>query len=262
MKVSDVMTRDVISVDKDEKLERIVSLMEKHRVSKIPVTEKGSLVGIVTDGDLMDELGAIRNKTTTANTLHVSAAMQRKAPTIDSEADVEDAIEAMKRDGHAGMLPVVHNGTLVGVVTKADFLPLVTSTRPVREFMVTQLHAVEPTERLVHARRLMLDHGVERLPVLQGGKLVGVLAETDLAIALARFKDAIPVNHQQAQLRRLFVEDVMTKNVVSGTPDMTARDAARVMRENDVGCLPIVNPASGKIAGMITRSDLIRLLET
>ncbi|HVL49081.1 MAG TPA: CBS domain-containing protein [Candidatus Thermoplasmatota archaeon] len=260
MKVKEIMTRDVVTVDKDEKLERVVSLMEKHRISKVPVVERGGLVGVVTDGDVVDELGAIRNKATTANSLHVSSAMRRNPLTINPDADVEDAVDVFRENG-LGLLPVVHDRSLVGVVTKSDLLPLVEATKPLSAIMISQLHAVEPGERVIHARRLMLDHEIEHLPVLLGGRLVGILSEMDIAIGLARFKDSVPVNRQHAQLKAFLVDEIMVRNVTTATPDMPANEAARLMRAKDVGALPVIAPA-GKIAGLVTRSDLLGLVET
>ncbi len=258
MKIKDVMTRNPITVDKDERLETVLDVMRKHRISKLPVVEQGRIVGIISDGEIADELGAIKNKGIATSALHASSAMRRQFPTTHADADVEDAIEVFQKTD-VGMIPVVHDHTAIGVVTLADFLPLVKDARPIHEFMVTRLHAVEPTDRVIHARRVMLDHGVERLPVLTGGKLVGIVGESDIAFGLARFRKQFSDNHQAEQLKRFLVEEIMIRNVVTGAPDTAAAEAARVMREMDIGALPVLG-GNEKIAGMITRSDLVKLI--
>ena len=80
MKAKDLMTKDVLTVDKDERLETVLDLMRKHRVSKLVVVEKGAVVGVVTDGDVADELGAIKNRGVPASHLHASSAMRRRFP--------------------------------------------------------------------------------------------------------------------------------------------------------------------------------------
>lgn len=256
-KVRDIMARDVVAVDKDDRLEHVLDLMRKHRVSKLPVTEGGKLWGVVTDGEIAEELGGIRAKGKPASALHVSAATVRAVKTVTPEADWEDALELLQEDS-LGILPVVLDGHVLGVLTKADFLPFVESTRPLADVMVRSLHAVAPTDRVVHARRIMLEHGVERLPVLEAGQLVGLVSETDMAFGFARFKSEYADNHQKHQLKEFLVQDIMVRNVLAVRPETTVKTGAQTMREQHVGCLPVTlaSPA-GRIAGMVTRSDLI-----
>lgn len=258
MKVKDMMTRDVLSVDKDERLETVLDMMRKHRITKMPVLENGHVVGVISDGEIADELGALKNRGIATAALHASSAMRRTFPTLAPEQSVLDLLKIAQEED-VGLIPVVHDRTPVGVVTKADLLPLVKSDRPLRDIMKTQLHAVDPTDRVIHARRVMLDHGVERLPVLSGGKLVGIVGETDVAFGLQQFKKKYADHHQSEQIKRFFVEDIMVRNVVTATPDTKAADAARTMHDQHVGALPVLH-STGKIAGMVTRTDLVRLI--
>src|SRR5581483_7153217 len=105
--------------------------------------------------------------------------------------------------------------------------------------------------------RLMVDHHVERVPVLDGGKLVGILGEMDVALGLARFKDTVADRHQPSAIQRFLVEDVMTQTVKTATPETTARDAALRMKQEDVGCLPVLR--ADRCVGIVTRSDLLPL---
>lgn len=258
MKAKDLMTKDVLTVDKDERLETVLTLMKKHHVSKIVATEKGEAVGVVTDGDIADELGALKTKGVPASQLHVSSAMRRKYASVTADTELPQILETMLNDD-AGLLPVLHGTHCVGVVTASDLLPLVKSDRPVQEFMTTQVHAVAPTDRVIHARRLMVDNHIERLPVLDGGRIVGIVGEIDLAAGLAKFKDTVADNHQSAALQRFLVEDVMRRQVVTAPPETTASDAAIMMKQQDVGSLPIVR--NDRIVGIVTRSDLLKQIK-
>lgn len=260
LQVSDVMTRDVVTIDKDERVEQALHLMEKHRISKIPVTEGGLYVGLVTDGEIADELGAIKNAGKPASALHVSGVTRKDGPTATSETPIAKLIE-VARQGSVGMVPVLDGRKIAGVVTKADLLPLVTSERPLSEVMVARLHAVAPSDRVVHARRVMVDHAIERLPVLDRGTLVGMIGELDIALGLAKFKQRIPEHHQAAQLKEFLVENIMVRNVISGTPTMTIAQAAKTMHDRHVGGLPLTADGTGRIAGMVTRTDLLRTIQ-
>lgn len=259
MKAKDIMTREVVTMDKDERLGVVLEEMRCRGVSKLPVTEKGNLIGVVTDGDIVDELGAIRSRGVTPDVMHVTAALRRDVPTVSPDTDLTEVARILL-GGNLGIVPVVVDAKVVGVITKADLLPLVESDTPLKEFMIKELYAVAPQDRVMHARRVMLDHGIERLPVLDGGRLVGIVGEMDMALGYAKFKQHFKTQHQDNRLKQFYVEDIMTRNVVTGAPEMTAREAAAMMRQEDVGGLPVVN-GSDRIAGMITRTDLLQLLD-
>ena len=258
MKAKELMSREVVAVDKDERLETVLTLMQKHRVSKLVVQEKGRIVGIVTDGDIADELGAIKNKGVPASHLHASSAMRRTFERVTADADLSVVLKALMADD-VGLVPVCHDDACVGVVTGSDLLKLVKSARPVSEVMTSRdLHVVQPTDRVIHARRVMLDTGVERLPVLDHGKLVGIVGEGDIAQGFARFKTTVRDNHQPAALQRFLVEDVMMRTVITATPETTAEEAVKIMLREDVGSLPILR--GDRLVGMLTRTDLLKLV--
>lgn len=257
MRAKDLMTRDVVTVDKDERLETVLQTMQKQRMSKLVVLEKGRIAGVVTDGDIADELGAIKNRGVSTSHLHASSAMRRVYPAVEPDTPLARVLEELLHDG-AGLLPVAHDGSVVGVVTASDLLKLVESVKPVSDVMTSQLVVVQPTDRVIHARRLMMDHHVERLPVLDHGKLVGIVGEGDIASGLARFKSTVRDNHQPAALQRFLVEDVMQRTVITTTPETTAKAAAAQMRSEDVGSLPVVR--GDRVVGIVTRTDLLKLI--
>lgn len=255
MNVRDVMSTDLITVDKDRNLKDVLSLMEQHNVTKIPVVEDGRLVGIVTDGRIADKLGRAHNKNIQTGTLHASGVMDKDFIVAHPDEPLSALLKDVGKPGLT-MIPVVQGERLVGVVTKSDLLPLVESDQRLSELMRREVCAVSTSERVIHARRLMLDKDIARLPVLEGGRLQGIIAEHEIAGAFAGFKQA---DHsvQKATIRDMQVGDWMRRDVVTGHPDMTAAEAASLMRERHVGALPVVN-GHGTIEGIVTRTDLIR----
>lgn len=258
MKAKDLMTKDVLRLDKDERLGTVLDLMKKHRVSKLVVTERDQVVGVVSDGDVADELGALKNRGVPTSQLHASSAMRRRFPTVTPDADVMQVLEVMVGQGE-GIVPVCHDKTCVGVVTASDLLSLVDDERPLADVMTTHVHAVAPTDRVIHARRIMIDHHVERLPVLDGGQLVGIVGEIDIAAGFARFKEVVADAHQPSALQRFLVEDIMQRQVVTATPETIAKEAVKIMRSQDVGSLPVLR--GNRLVGIVTRSDLLKLVK-
>lgn len=255
MIVRDVMSTDLVTVDKDRSLKDVLDLMEKHGITKIPVTEDGELVGIVTDGKIADKLGRAHNKGIQTPRLRASSVMEKDFVMAHPDEDLKVLLADVGKPGLT-MIPVVQGKRLVGVVTKSDLLRLVSSGAPLQSIMKTQLKSVAPGERLVHARRLLLDNDIARLPVLENGKLAGIIAEHEIASAFAGFKTADP-HVQKASVRDLEVGPYMRRKVVTAKADMTAKDAAKRMLDENVGALPVVG-ARGTIEGIVTRTDLIK----
>lgn len=260
MDVQDVMTPTVISVEKDESLDGVLDRMRKEDVTKLPVLNGDRLVGFVSDAEIATELGALKNAGIPPTDLYATSVMVRDPPTVTPDQPVADVVGLCRSTGVPIVMVTDGNGGLSGVVTKSDLLPLVGSDRPVGELAVpaADLVTVRPDDRVVHARRLMVDHGIERLPVVDEGRLVGICAEADIAHGLAHFKTHVPVNHQKARLREFHVHEVMVPgpDLVTAEPGTTAKEAAGLMHETGVGCLPLVE--DGRLVGMVTRTDLIR----
>ncbi len=255
MKVSDVMSRDPVTVDKDRNLKDVLNLMQQHRITKIPVVDEGKLVGIVTDGRIADKLGRAHNAHTQTGTFHASSVMDKEFVRAHPDETVANLLADVGKPGLT-MIPVCKGDKLVGVVTKADLLPLVKSESAVSDVMTRELQSVDASSRLVHARRLLLDHDIARLPVLQDGHIEGIIAEHEIATTLAGFKEADD-SVQKATVRDLKVGDAMNRDVITGAPDMTAWAAAQMMLDHHVGALPIVD-GSGTIQGIVTRTDLLQ----
>jgi CBS domain-containing protein len=259
MNVRDVMSTDLVTVDKDRNLKDVLALMDEHKITKIPVTEDGELVGIVTDGRIADKLGQYHNKGLQTSRLHASSVMEKDFVVAHPDEDLSSLLADVGKPGLT-MIPVVQGRRLVGVVTKANLLHLVRSEVRVQQIMRRELKSVAPGERLVHARRLLLDNDIARLPVLVEGKVAGILAENEIARAFAEFKGA-DAHVQKANVRDLEVGPYMRRAVVTGKATMTAREAAQRMMDEHVGALPIVDPR-GVVEGIVTRTDLIRTFAT
>ncbi len=249
------MTQAIVTVAKDRNLKDVLAMMEKHNITKIPVVEEGNLVGIVTDGKIADKLGREHNRGIQTTTLHASSVMEKDFLIAHPDEDLAVLLQDVGKPGLT-MVPVVQGTKLVGIVTKADLLKLVRSDVKLGAIMKKELQAVSPSERLVHARRLILDHDIARLPVLEGGKLHGIIAEHEIAGAFAGFKQA-DAHVQRANIRDLQVGPYMIRKVITGHPDMSAKEAALVMLKEHVGALPVM-AENGQIQGIVTRTDLIR----
>jgi acetoin utilization protein AcuB len=114
--------------------------------------------------------------------------------------------------------------------------------------MSSPVITVSPRNSIQEALEIMRENDTRRLPVTDGGKLVGILVQHDIEKAL-RSPGRIP--HTP-------VEWVMTKRVHYVSPKQTVTDAARLMTVYKISALPVID--SGNLVGIITDTDLLHLL--
>ena len=126
----------------------------------------------------------------------------------------------------------------------------------VRDIMGKSVVTISVSERLSTVEDIMTLGHVRHMPVVQGGKLVGVVSERDLL----RASLSVLSEHRGAE-RRAFLHVVEIARVMSAPPivigpDATIDEAALVMAEKKIGCLPVVE--GSRLLGMVTETDVLR----
>lgn len=130
----------------------------------------------------------------------------------------------------------------------------------VRDWMTPQPITIDPQTVLPDAHRLMRDSHIRRLPVVEKGKLVGIITLGDIREAEPSQATTLSIYEVHYLLGKLTVAGIMTRNPFTIAPDATIRKAARMMLEHKIGGLPVVEPGTGKLVGIITESDIFRIL--
>ena len=122
-------------------------------------------------------------------TQSVRDTMTENPRSIGASASVVEAARLM-REGDIGSLPITDDEELVGMITDRDITMRVVAeaadptTTPVGDVYSRDLISVEPDNDLEEAVQLMARHQVRRLPVVENGRLVGIVAQADVALAL------------------------------------------------------------------------------
>lgn len=129
----------------------------------------------------------------------------------------------------------------------------------VAEVMTTDVVSLAAEQDVVFATMVMNLRRIRHLPVLRGETLVGMVSHRDLLRAQARFvkqlKEATDKTGDTTYASVL-AEDVMTEEVRSVGPDMPAAEAAMILVDEKIGCLPVVN--EGTLVGIATEADFLR----
>jgi acetoin utilization protein AcuB len=126
----------------------------------------------------------------------------------------------------------------------------------VRDRMSSPAVTVRANTPFQDALKLMRNHQFRRLPVVnKKGKLVGIVSERDLLHAAPSAATSLSIWEVNYLLYKIRVKEIMTKDVVTTTPDDPIEDAARLMVASKIGGLPVVDEHNG-IVGVITETDI------
>lgn len=260
------MTNNVVSLREKQSLPLADGLMKLQHVRHLPVIgDDGLLVGLVTHRDL---LGAQITTTTELSddargdlelAIPVSRIMNPDVWTVRPDTLAADVVDLML-DNKFGCAPVVdEHKHLVGIITEADFLDLVTrllehaEPATVGDMMTTDVAALGESVGLVLADELMATGRFRHLPVVGAkGELTGLVTHRDL-LGAAHSLLATPKKFESDAT----VGDIAHRDVWSIASDATPLNAARMLRNHKFGCLPVVD--DGKLVGIVTEADFLEM---
>lgn len=128
----------------------------------------------------------------------------------------------------------------------------------VRDYMTAEPQTLDVQSTLLDAVLMMRRSELRHIPILENGQVVGVLSDRDVA----RFAPSILVTLTAQDYNRVFEETaiakVMSRNLISTTPDTKLSDVVHEFYTRKLGCLPVLE--GGQLVGIITVTDMLRAL--
>jgi CBS domain-containing protein len=190
----------------------------------------------------------------------VKSWMTSPVVTVTAETNLTDARKLID-EKHIRALPVVQGEKLIGIITKRGLLRLDLSIlgveswnlgvdladETVGDVMTKNPLTIRPESLVPKAARIMLENKITALPVLENGKMVGILTNSDLLrFILAEYPGL---------KKEILVKHYMTDEVVSIEKDTTLLEAHRLMGTKRIRSLPVLENEA--IVGLVTRTDLM-----
>jgi CBS domain-containing protein len=128
----------------------------------------------------------------------------------------------------------------------------------VRDWMTREVASVRRNDKLAIADDVMRLGRIRHTPVLEdhSDDLVGIVSQRDLFRGALAGALGYGQHAQQKVMSMLVIKDIMATDPVTTTPDTPLADAARLMIERKIGCLPVVE--DGRLVGILTESDFLR----
>lgn len=278
MKVKEVMTENPIAAELPGSRNDVLRKLVKNNVTGLPVVkaEDGTLAGFVTRQDIFEK----------PDEDQLALVMRRDYPTIGPNASVKDAARLMV-DQNIAHLPVVEKGKLVGLLTPTDLLIVVEKDNPqvtVEEIVRSPTVPIYQEAPLAVALATFRAAKVVALPVLDGdAKLVGILTDRDIFnqtvvdssvvmsdLGISEDEDnwtweglrnvmKLWFEVSRVDLPKIPVKEIMVKNPMTVFRKTLVGDAARTMRKNDFGQLP-VRDSKDNLVAMIYDIDVVSTL--
>ncbi|SMO61603.1 CBS domain-containing protein [Melghirimyces algeriensis] len=113
-----------------------------------------------------------------------------------------------------------------------------------REIMTKSVASVSPEDNVYRAASLMKQHNIGVIPVVENGQVRGMVTDRDLVLrALAEQRN-----------EEVTVREVMSNDIVTGTPDMSVDEASQIMAKNQIRRLPVVE--NNQLVGIVSLGDL------
>lgn len=252
-----------------------IQMMTKEGFRRIPIANPATkaLDGIVTATDIIDYLGGgkkfeiIRQKFDgnifKAINEPIKLIMTQKVISIKTTAKISDAIALMTKENLGGMPVVDEKNSVKAIITERDIANLfadrlsgVTVAQLMSEKVVTAL----PRTTIFEAERSMATQGFRRLPIVSDGKVVGIITTMDI---IRFFGSGEVFKHLRSgtiiQVLNTPALQIASKEVSTIEPTADVGQAAKIMKEKDIGAVPVVK--NQELVGIITERDFFKIIE-
>ncbi|MBD3388063.1 MAG: CBS domain-containing protein [Candidatus Altiarchaeales archaeon] len=246
-RISDIMTHRVITVNESMTVYDAACAMASKNVGSILITEKASLKGILTERDILRQIGQGNN----VDKMLVSDLMTKNVMTVTSDTRISDAGRILV-EHRFRRLPVVDGGVLVGIVTSTDLVFELNSHQisgHISDYMSTTTYTVRSSASVGDAVEVMIKNNIGSVIVVDDDDIKGILTERDVLKAVVAKKKSSDT----------IISEVMSRNTLNVHPDTQISHACHLMYYNGIRRFPVVD-YDHKLAGMITERDLLQAL--
>ncbi|MEM0375616.1 MAG: CBS domain-containing protein [Nitrososphaerota archaeon] len=255
-KVGEVMRREFVPIDADEPLIKAASLFSETDADVLVVVSGGKVMGVLTERALLrPRVNLVQTKCRT---------FAVPSPRITPDDAVSRAARLM-RENNLKAAPVVNERDepvgVVGVLDLVTSVPDVFSRIKVRDVMTSDPITVSADDSIGRAIALMRDEGISRLPVVEDGRLVGILTLHDVIVKVLgpRVRATIgEVSGEKIYTLGNRVRELMHSPVITARSDEPLIEAVRRMAHHDVSSLVVVD--GDRISGILTRTDVLEPL--
>jgi CBS domain-containing protein len=252
--IKDVMAKP-ITISKSAKITEALDKMLAEGIDPLIAVNNNSVVGTVSRQAIAEKLGSKQNSTIAPTAIHVASVVEEDFTSVYPDESINVLIPLLQHY----KLVVVYDGDhkLIGQVSAGDLLKKYQPENGI-ESAIEKVITIEADERVVHLRRRMLDDNITRFVVSDQGKYIGIVTETDVAIAMRKFRESVKDQHQDHRIRNMIIRDIMTAPLISVDSTASVSAVIDLMLKKNISSVPVVD--KGRLSGIITRRSLVNAL--
>jgi CBS domain-containing protein len=252
--IKDVMAKP-ITISKSAKITEALDKMLAEGIDPLIAVNNNSVVGTVSRQAIAEKLGSKQNSTIAPTAIHVASVVEEEFTSVYPDESINVLIPLLQHY----KLVVVYDSDhkLIGQVSAGDLLKKYQPENGI-ESAIEKVITIEADERVVHLRRRMLDDNITRFVVSDQGKYIGIVTETDVAIAMRKFRESVKDQHQDHRIRNMIIRDIMTAPLISVDPTASVSEVIDLMLKKNISSVPVVD--KGRLSGIITRRSLVNAL--
>lgn len=275
MQLIEIGDTRVVQIRPEDSIDQAIALLESHGFRHLPVVDRGAILGMVSDRDLLSAVAMLPSDQRFASTegparvgaTKVSEIMSSPARTVAADAPLEVAAELMLNE-RIRAIPLVYKDRLAGIVTETDFLKCYLDDRPIArgsgwrlkrvgDHMSKPVVTLRPDDTFRHAVRVMQSKRIRHLPIVEVGQLTGIVSDRDMRRVLGGMEIEIEDETGAARVSEVVLRDIMTHEVATTDPTTTLAEVADILVKRKFGSLPVISDA--QLVGIITEADLLRI---
>jgi len=128
----------------------------------------------------------------------------------------------------------------------------------VSDWMTRKVFTVSPDDVITQACSLIKDRRIKHIPVAKDGKLRGIISDRDIRACAPSAATSLDIYELHYLLEKTKVKEVMKSKVITTSEDTPVEEAALIMYDNNIGCLPVLD--NGRLSGIISDRDIFRAL--
>lgn len=269
-----IATPDVVTAPPTTTIIGAIKTMNSYGFRRLPIADAGTnrLDGFVTCVDIVDFLGGgirhnlVRKKyegnILVAINAEIREIMNPKVISASEGSSINDALKLMY-ERNVGGLPIVDDRSRIkAIVTEEDFVVMMKDMKTglaVKDFMSPSVVTTPAQMSIEKTTKMIVQKGFRRLPIVQDGVLTGIITASDIMKYMGSGEafrkivtgDILDVMEQP-------IKTLIKRSLLITEPKTSLEEAAKVMVENDIGSLPVMQ--NGSLAGILTERDFLRAL--
>ena len=252
-----------------------IQIMARKGFRRIPIANPGTkaLEGIITATDIIDYLGGgkkfeIIEQRFGGNFFKainepIRLVMTKNVASVKTSAKISEAIELMKEKNLGGLPVVDDKNSVKAIITERDIANMFadrTSGIKVANLMSEKVITALSKTTIFEAEKTMTTQGFRRLPIISDGKVVGIITTMDI---IRFFGSGKVFKYLQSgtiiQVLNTPALEIATKEVSTIEPNADVGQAAKIMRDKNIGAIPVVK--NERLIGIITERDFFKVIE-